>query len=159
MPQPQQCGLWAAYATYTASHSNAGSLTHRARPGIEPTLLQIAVGFLTTEPWRELLVPCFLAEISFSDLMYNIKKMMGQIPKGSNEKISYAKCLPPLLVAITTVIAAVVVVITRKSTDQRTWALAHFCHYLCGPGHITRSDQNVKYMNVWIFWGTGSYFY
>ena len=36
------------------SHSNAGSLTHRVRPGIEPTSLWIRVGFLTAEPRWEL---------------------------------------------------------------------------------------------------------
>ena len=33
-PQPQQCQIWAASGTYTGS---AESLTHWARPGIEPT--------------------------------------------------------------------------------------------------------------------------
>ena len=27
-PQPQQCGIRAASATYTTAHGNAGSLTH-----------------------------------------------------------------------------------------------------------------------------------
>ena len=35
-PQPQQRRIWAASATYTTTHSNAGSLTHWAGPGIEP---------------------------------------------------------------------------------------------------------------------------
>ena len=34
MPQPQQCQIWASSVTYTTAHGNAGSLTHRARPGI-----------------------------------------------------------------------------------------------------------------------------
>ena len=36
------------------SHSNARSLTHWARPGIEPTSSWILLGFLTTAPSREL---------------------------------------------------------------------------------------------------------
>ena len=40
----------AASVTYTAAHSNAGSLTHRVRPGIEPTSSWILVGFITAEP-------------------------------------------------------------------------------------------------------------
>ena len=36
---------------YTTAHSNAGSLTHRARPGVEPPIL---VGFVTTAPPQEL---------------------------------------------------------------------------------------------------------
>ena len=36
------------------SHSNAGSWTHWVRPGIEPATSWILVGFVTTEPWREM---------------------------------------------------------------------------------------------------------
>ena len=36
-PQPQQCRIWAISVTYTAACNHAGSLTHWARPGIEPT--------------------------------------------------------------------------------------------------------------------------
>ena len=46
MPQPQQCGIQATSATYTIALSNAGSLTHQARPGIEPTSSWIG-GFVT----------------------------------------------------------------------------------------------------------------
>ena len=41
--------------TYSTSHCNARSLTHWARPGIEPTSSWILVGFITTEPQQELL--------------------------------------------------------------------------------------------------------
>ena len=37
------------------SYSNAGSLTHLARPGIEPTASWFLVGFVSAAPWRELL--------------------------------------------------------------------------------------------------------
>ena len=46
-PQPQQCQIWATSVTYTASHSNAGSLTCWARLGIEPASSWILVGFVT----------------------------------------------------------------------------------------------------------------
>ena len=36
-PQPQQHRIQATSATYTPAHSNAGSWTHWARPGIKPT--------------------------------------------------------------------------------------------------------------------------
>ena len=54
-PQPQQCGIPATSATYTTAHGNTGSLTHWARPGIEPG--SILVGFVNgwamtgTPPW------------------------------------------------------------------------------------------------------------
>ena len=35
-PQPQQCQIQVTSATYITAHSNTGSLTHRAKPGIEP---------------------------------------------------------------------------------------------------------------------------
>ena len=41
--------------TYNTAHGNAGSLTHRAWPGIEPASSWIPVEFITTEPQRELL--------------------------------------------------------------------------------------------------------
>ena len=52
-PQTQQEGIQALSATYTTAHGNAGSLTHRVRPGIEPTTSWILVWFITTElPWK-----------------------------------------------------------------------------------------------------------
>ena len=42
--------------TYTTAHSNAGSLTHWVRPGIEPTSSWVLVGFITAEPQQELLL-------------------------------------------------------------------------------------------------------
>ena len=41
--------------TYTTAHSNTRSLTHCVRRGIEPVSLWILVGFITIEPWWELL--------------------------------------------------------------------------------------------------------
>ena len=46
MPQPQQCQIWATFATYTTAHSNTGSLTHWARPGTEPTTSWFLVEFV-----------------------------------------------------------------------------------------------------------------
>ena len=46
MPQPQQCQIQAVSATYTTAHSNNGSLTHWARPGIDPPSSWIIVGFV-----------------------------------------------------------------------------------------------------------------
>ena len=45
-PEPQQLGIRAAFATYTTAHSNAGFLTHWARPGIEPATSWCLVGFV-----------------------------------------------------------------------------------------------------------------
>ena len=45
-PMPQSHQIWASFVTYIAAHSNAGSSTHWARPGIEPTSSWILVGFL-----------------------------------------------------------------------------------------------------------------
>ena len=48
--QPQQCQIWASSATYTSAHGNARSLTHWARPGIEPVPSRILVRFISAEP-------------------------------------------------------------------------------------------------------------
>ena len=37
------------------AHGNTGSLTHWVRPGIKPSSSCILVGFVSAEPWRELL--------------------------------------------------------------------------------------------------------
>ena len=47
-------------ATYTTALSNAGSLTHWARPGIEPASSWMLVRFFSGEPWWELQVKAFL---------------------------------------------------------------------------------------------------
>ena len=53
-PQPQQCGIRAASATYTRAHSNSGSSNPQARPGIKPASSSILVGLVTTAPQQEL---------------------------------------------------------------------------------------------------------
>ena len=58
--QPQQYQIQAASVTYTTAQGNAISLTHWARPGIKPTSSWILVGFVTTEPQRELQGSAFL---------------------------------------------------------------------------------------------------
>ena len=55
MPQPQQCQIWAASATYTTVHGNARFLAHWARPGIKPATSLFLVGFVSTVPRQELL--------------------------------------------------------------------------------------------------------
>ena len=55
-PEPQPHQIWAASSsTYTTAHSNAWSLTHWLRPGIEPTTSWFLVGFISEAPWQELL--------------------------------------------------------------------------------------------------------
>ena len=46
MPEPQQRGIQATSVTYTTAHGNAGSLTHRARPRIEPATPLFLVGLV-----------------------------------------------------------------------------------------------------------------
>ena len=45
-PQPLQSQIRAASATCTTVHGNTGSLTHWAKPGIEPTTSWFLVGFV-----------------------------------------------------------------------------------------------------------------
>ena len=53
MPQPQPCRIWAASSTCTEAHGNTGSLTHWARPNIEPTTSWFLVGFVSAAPqWK-----------------------------------------------------------------------------------------------------------
>ena len=53
-PQPQQGGIWAMSATYTIACAHTGSLTHWARPGIEPVPSWMLVRFISADPRWEL---------------------------------------------------------------------------------------------------------
>ena len=66
-PQPQQCHIWAASATYTTTHGNARSLIHWARSGIEPSSSWILVRFVSTAPQQELPTGIFFSRRDFSD--------------------------------------------------------------------------------------------
>ena len=46
--------IWAVSVTYTTAHSNARSLTHWARPEMEPASSWMLVKFISAEPQREL---------------------------------------------------------------------------------------------------------
>ena len=60
-------------ATYTTAHGNAGSLTHRIKPGIEPTSSWILVRLIIPEPLWEFLSPPFLMRAAVSlDLGSNL---------------------------------------------------------------------------------------
>ena len=59
-PQPQQHRIQTMSVTYATAHGNNGSLTHWARPGIEPASSCIPVGFVTTEPQQELLMYIYI---------------------------------------------------------------------------------------------------
>ena len=48
----------ATCGTYTATHSNAGSLTYSVRPGIKPVSSWIQVAFVSAAPQRELQDKC-----------------------------------------------------------------------------------------------------
>ena len=54
-PAPQLMATWdrSHVWDHTTAHSNARSLTHQARPGIEPASSWLLVRFVTTEPqWK-----------------------------------------------------------------------------------------------------------
>ena len=58
VPQPQQCGIQVTSASYTTVRSSARSLTHWARPGIEPAICWFLVKFVSAAPWQELPPNC-----------------------------------------------------------------------------------------------------
>ena len=58
-PQPQQRRIRAASVTYTTAQGNTRSLTHSARPGMEPTTSCLLVGFVSEAPPQELHVSYF----------------------------------------------------------------------------------------------------
>ena len=63
-PEPQQRWMWASSVTYTTAHGNTRSLTHWARPGIEPATLRFLVRFVhhwatTGTPRKSGFIMCF----------------------------------------------------------------------------------------------------
>ena len=58
--QPQQWQIRAASVTYTTAYGNVESLPYWVRPGIESISSWMLVGFVTTEPGRELPLPSML---------------------------------------------------------------------------------------------------
>ena len=102
-----QCQIWAMSVTNTIAQGNARSLTHWARPGIEPTSSRILVRFLPTEPQWELLSPVFLGlkhthgpcwdGVHWNRLVIESQKLC------SLQVVSDAKCLqhdPPFQVTV-----------------------------------------------------------
>ena len=69
--------LW---PTYTTAHDNTRSLTHWAKPGIEPATSWFLVRFISTTPRQEL-SSCLFYEYMYSKIV--IKKSIYQNPKTS----------------------------------------------------------------------------
>ena len=75
MPQSWQHQIQDASVPYTTAHHNAGSLTHRVRPGIKPASSWILDRFVTAEPQGELLIKLFL--ISYSKFGEKYMEKLG----------------------------------------------------------------------------------
>ena len=67
--------MWdqATPVTYTTAHSNAGSRTHRVRPGIEPASSWIPARCVMTAPQRELPRPVFLNRVGLKGYLTRIQ--------------------------------------------------------------------------------------
>ena len=90
LPQAEQCQILAMSTTYATAHGNVGSLTHWARPGIEPVTSWFLVGFISAAPPWELLVQFkFMASFG-SQIIHNftrriqskIKDLLQQMEEG-----------------------------------------------------------------------------
>ena len=64
--QPQPRRIWASSSTYTIAPSNAESLTHWARPGIEPSTSWLLVRFTSAVSQWELLPEIYINQVSLS---------------------------------------------------------------------------------------------
>ena len=75
-PQPQQLSIWALSVTHTPGHGITGSLTHWARPGIEPASSWILVGFVISElQWNSWSAFLFIESFKLlvcSDLFFHV---------------------------------------------------------------------------------------
>ena len=78
------CGIRAMSTTHTTAHSNAGSPTHWARPGIEPMSSWLLGRFISAAPQQELPVLDFFERESGSRWkVLGKSEIVGQIWKGS----------------------------------------------------------------------------
>ena len=88
MPQPQQCGIRVASGTYTTAPGNARSLSHWARPEIEPTTSWFLIGFVNH--WATRGTP-----LEFFKCIYKISPMEG-LPRpviyGMSNQSQYECC-------------------------------------------------------------------
>ena len=88
-PQPQQHRIWAASATYTTAHSNARSLTHWARPRIEPLTSWLLVEFVNHwatmgAPNLHILKLCVSFSYYVSSLLYFIARFLPELSRFSD---------------------------------------------------------------------------
>ena len=70
MLEPQQLGIRAVSATYPTARGNAGSLTHWARPGIEPASSWFLVGFVNHWATRTPVNSTLYNLLSFNTVIY-----------------------------------------------------------------------------------------
>ena len=71
--------------TYTTAHSNAGTLTHSARPGIEPASSCMLVGFVTTEQHRN--------SGCFTDEQVQNREVFLKV-NADSDQCRFSSCLP-----------------------------------------------------------------
>ena len=95
-PQPQQCGIWATSANHSVAHSSARSLTHWARPGIEPACSWILVVFVSAEPQRELLFSVFWG----TTILFSIVAATTYIPTSSIGVFPFSPQPPQYLLSV-----------------------------------------------------------
>ena len=92
MPEPRQLRIWAASASYTTAHGNAGSLTHWIRTGIKPASSWILVRFVSAEPLRELLCRVLEAWFSACDVRTSSISSAWKLAKHTLEGIPSQAC-------------------------------------------------------------------
>ena len=77
-PQPRQRQIPAVSVIYTKAYGNTGSLTHRARPGIEPESSWILVRFLTH--WATMDTPLIYLKIANFSVQSQPGRMRKALP-------------------------------------------------------------------------------
>ena len=133
VPQPQWLGIWAVSWTYAAAQSNAGSLTHLMRPGMEPTSSWIPVVFLTH--WTTLGTP-WVAFLILT-LLFPSLPWRPSLSREAQECRTWAETASPRR--------------TPKERENRDWS-RHVCQ--CRWLHLTReksgNNSSVhQWMNGW----------
>ena len=105
--------------TYNTAHGNARSLTHWAKPGMEPESSGILVRFFTTELWRELPSFWFLCLIPFSCLT-ELANASNTMLSNSDDK-EYPVGVPAVVQWVKDPVTAVAKVIVAAQIGSLAW--------------------------------------
>ena len=138
MPQSQQHRIWAESVTYTTAHSNARSLTHWVRPGIEPSTSWFLVSFVSAVPWRELLYHTFFIRtfklfpcLGYCKLCYNEHDVSPHMGQDGHHQKSLQKVGVPIVAQWRRIQLGTMRLLVQSLASLSELRIQHCCELWC----------------------------